>query len=206
MAVGVFAQRPDTLEAKHYIPTGIRVGTDLISLGKIPWSDQFDGWEAAADVDFDRYYLTAEVGRWEKNFVGDRQRYTNDGSYYRIGADVNFLLKDPDKNMFFMGLRYAHSKFNEQLTYSTTEPVFSNIDRTVTNNGMKAGWGEVTLGLRVKVWKELWMGYTARMKVAPTVGTSGEFEVYDIPGFGLASKTVYWGFNYQLYWRFRKCR
>lgn len=204
LPVLTWAQRPDTLKAKDYIPTSVRVGVDLISLAKIPLSNQFDGWEASADVDFYRYYLTAEVGSWEKKFTGETQQYANSGNYFRVGADVNFLLKDPDKNMFFLGLRYAHSNFREQLNYSLTDPVFGAIQQQFTNSAMRAGWGEVTLGLRVKIWKELWMGYTARMKVAPTVGTKGQFDVYDIPGFGLASKNTYWGFNYQLYWRFTR--
>lgn len=203
----VQGQKTDTTDWKDiYGPTGIRFGTDLISLAKIPFSNQFDGWEVTADVDFYKYYLTGEIGSWEKTFVSSEQTYTNSGNYFRIGADVNLLLKDPERNMFFLGLRYAHSKFSEQLAFNTVDPVFGPLQQNLSNSAMKAGWAEVTLGLRVKIWKQLWMGYTARLKVAPTIGTQGEFEPYDIPGYGLASKSTYWGFNYQLYWRipFRK--
>jgi hypothetical protein len=50
------------------------------------------------------------------------------------------------------------------------------------------------------------MGYTARMKFAPGVKGGGALVPYDIPGYGLAAKAPYWGFNYQLFWRipFRK--
>ena len=27
------------------------------------------------------------------------------------------------------------------------------------------------------------------------------FDSYDIPGFGLPFKGLYWGFNYQVFWR-----
>lgn len=202
LSQAALGQESDTTDWKDiYRPTGIRFGTDLISLAKIPFSDQFDGWEVAADVDFYKYYLTAEVGSWQKTFVSPDQSYSNSGNYFRIGTDVNLLLKDPERNMFFLGLRYAHSKFSEQLSYSTDDPVFGPFQQVSNNSGMKAGWGEVTLGLRVKIWKLLWMGYTARLKVAPTIGTESEFEPYDIPGYGLATKSTYWGFNYQLYWR-----
>lgn len=196
------AQSSDSTKTnKSYWPTGIRLGADLIALAKIPLSDQFDGWEASVDVDLTRYYVTIEVGNWEKSKLSPSQSYTNSGTYFRIGADANFLLKDPDKNMFFLGLRYGRSAFNEQLSYSLSDTVYGDIQKTVSNESMTAGWGELTVGLRVKIWKELWMGYTARLKVAPSVGTPGEFIPYDIPGYGLASKKSYWGFNYQIYWR-----
>lgn len=200
-SVGVLAQKADTVKNK-YLPTGIRFGTDLIALGKIPLSDQFDGWEVSADVDFYRYYFTFEYGNWQKTKSSIDQSYSNSGNYFRVGADVNLLLKDPDRNMFFVGLRYGRSSFDEVLTYVSSDAVFGNATVVKLNNGMVSGWGEVTVGLRVKLWKELWMGYTARLKISPSIDDSGEFIVYDIPGYGLASKPTYWGFNYQLYWRF----
>lgn len=184
------------------MPTGIRIGTDLIALAKIPLSNQFDGWEVSADLDFYKYYLTFEYGNWQKTKSSIDQSYSNSGNYFRVGVDVNLLLKDPDKNMFFVGLRYGRSSFDELLTYDLSDPVFGNTTEIRSNNGMVSGWGEVTVGLRVKLWKELWMGYTARLKMSPSIDEGGEFIVYDIPGYGLASKRTYWGFNYQLYWRF----
>lgn len=174
----------------------------MISLAKIPLSDKFDGWEVSADVDFYKYYLTVEYGNWERTINSPDQNYSNSGNYFRVGADVNLLLKDPDKNMFFVGLRYGQSSYDERLQFSITDPVFGDSNQALSNLGMRSSWGEVTLGLRVKIWSQLWMGYTARLKVAPSVDNNGEFIVYEIPGYGLASKSTYWGFNYQLYWRF----
>ncbi len=198
-----YGQQVDTLQTKKsYVPTGIRIGTDLIALGKIPLSDRFDGWEISGDVDFYRNYLTVEVGNWQRTLVSATQNYSNDGGYYRVGVDVNLLLKDPDKNMFFIGLRYGHAQFDEKFEYTVNDEVFGEIQQTLENTGMKAGWGEVTLGLRVKIWKQLWMGYTARLKMSSQVNGNAGFVPYEIPGYGLASKSTYWGFNYQLYWRF----
>lgn len=203
LSLPLTAQKNDSTKTrKDYWPTGIRIGTDLIALAKIPLSDQFDGWEVSADMDLDRYYFNVEMGNWEKSKISPGQSYSNSGNYFRVGADANFLLKDPDRNMFFIGLRYGRSSFREQLNYSISDAVFGDFQKTVSNESMTAGWGEITVGLRVKIWSELWMGYTARLKVAPTVGTTGEFIPYDIPGYGLAAKKSYWGFNYQLYWRF----
>src|SRR5687767_3263145 len=87
-------------EKHSFLPTGIRLGTDLISLIRTQTDESFRGYEFNADVDFYRYYLTVEAGHWERYFTPDGEVYTSDGNYLRIGVDVNFLLKDPDKNMF----------------------------------------------------------------------------------------------------------
>ncbi len=49
------------------MPTGVRVGTDLLALATPYFDDTFKEWEMSADVDFDRFYFVAEVGYWAKD-------------------------------------------------------------------------------------------------------------------------------------------
>lgn len=182
-------------------PTGIRFGTDLISLGKNFTNSSLSGWEANADVDFGRYYAALDYGSWSRDQPITNGTYKNDGRYLRIGLDINFLLKDPDKNMFFIGFRYARSNFNEHVVYQTSAIDFGDFQMESSNLGAKAGWVELTTGLRVKVWKQFWMGYTARMKFLPSINGNPAFETYEIPGFGQTFKGIYWGFNYQAFWQ-----
>lgn len=200
-----WAQKTDA-DTTDYLPTGIRIGTDLISLGKSFAGDKFDGWEVNADIDFRRYYLTADYGNWARNVSIENGSYTNNGSYFRIGADVNFLLKDPDRNMFFLGMRYGRASFKEQVVYQVRDTIFGDAGYALENADLRARWAELTLGLRVKIWKHLWMGYTAKMKFFPKVNNQTEITTYDIPGYGLAAKRTYYGFNYQIFWKipFRK--
>ena len=50
---------------------------------------------------FSRYYVAIEVGRWGRTLNSDSAAYANSGSYWRAGVDVNFLTKDPERNVFF---------------------------------------------------------------------------------------------------------
>ena len=75
------------------------------------------------------------------------------------------------------------------------------VGKTYTNSDLKAGWGELTTGLRVKMWKFFWMGYTARYKFGLNEKKSGEFSSYDIPGYGKTENQSTWGFNYQILFR-----
>lgn len=191
---------PDSLR-KIMKPTGIRFGSDLIATGKTFLDNPLTGWELNADVDFGRYYLAVDYGAWARKDSLSNGYYENDGRYLRVGVDINFLLKDPDRNMFFIGFRYGRSSFDEQLTYVTTTTDFGDIQTSSMNSNASAGWGEMTTGLRVNIWKPIWMGYTARLKFFPGVKGNAEIDTYDIPGYGKTSKNVYWGFNYQIFYR-----
>src|ERR1051326_5259221 len=72
---------------KDFKPTGIRIGTDLIDLGKTFGGKTFQGWEVNGDVDFANYYLAADIGSWSRNVLIPNGQYTNGGNYFRIGAD-----------------------------------------------------------------------------------------------------------------------
>lgn len=187
------------------LPTGIRFAVEAIGPGKAFSGSEIRATEFAADTDFGKYFVTAEFGRSERSMTIPGGSYNNNGTYLRIGADVNFLRKDPDRNMFFLGARYARAIYDEEVSYlSTTE--FGDQLKRVANNNISAGWLELTAGLKVRVWKIFWMGYTARMKFAPSTPSDSPMIPYEIPGYGLTFKKPWWGFSYYLMVRipFRK--
>jgi len=183
-----------------FLPTGIRVGVDLISLIRSQTDDSFSGYEVYADADFAHYYLAIEAGRWERNFITDEEHYVNGGNYFRVGIDVNFLRKNAGKNMFFFGMRYGRSRYSEYLTI-INDPVWGAVDVNYSNTDIHASWGELTTGLRVKMLKFFWMGYTARFKFGLNTNEASELISYDVPGYGKAGNETTWGFNYQLLFR-----
>ncbi len=194
-------QKPDSLRMRFY-PRSIRFGTDLISLIKSQTTSTFTGWEVNADIDCGKYFMAVDYGSWGRNYdLRNGGDYTNSGTYWRAGMDANLLRKDPDKNLVFLGFRYGHSSFSESSNIHISDPFFGDVQKHVTNPAVTAAWGELTGGLRVKIWKEFWMGYTARMKFAPTVTGETGMTTYDIPGYGRNVKGFYWGFNYQIFWR-----
>jgi hypothetical protein len=183
---------------KYYLPTGVRIGTDAISLSRNFYDESFKGWEGNIDVDFHRYFLTVDYGNWERSYEReDRLKYTNNGNYFRVGADVNFLTKDPDRNMFFVGGRYGHSNFDEYF-YLVDYENDVGYERPYYNTNVPAHWFELTTGVRVKIWSALWMGYTARFKFGLQTGDTPEMLPHDVPGYGRTDKESYWGFNYQI--------
>lgn len=189
--------RVDTVRHK-YLPTGIRFGTDVISLVKTRTQSNFHGWEANAEVDFDRYFFTVEYGAWGRNLGSDSAAYANDGKFWRVGVDVNFLTHDPDHNVFFLGGRYGRSVFSENMSLISSDPVWGVLSDDFQHSDVHAWWLELTAGLRVKVWKIVWLGYTARFKFALKNDETTDMLPYDVPGFGRTDKETTWGFNYYL--------
>ena len=213
--IAVFAQKTDTVKhpvdtiKNKFAPTGIRFGTDLISIAKSQYVKSFTGWEANAEIDFYRYYLAIDYGTWGRTYFhkpdsagASSSQYANSGNYYRVGVDVNFLKKDPDKNVFFIGFRYGHSKFKEDFSGIEIDPFTQNpVNLAYQNPNVKAHWLELTSGLRVKMWKFIWMGYTARFKFALKYSNTDELIPSDVPGYGRTDRQIYWGFNYQIFFR-----
>ncbi len=175
---------------------------DLISIAKSHYVKSFSGWEVNAETDFYRYYLAAEYGKWSRTYFPDNGYYTNDGNYFRVGVDVNFLKKDPERNVFFIGLRSGHASFSEYFSVDINDPLWgSALGREYVNSNMKARWLELTTGLRVRMWKFIWMGYTARFKFGLKTRGNETMLPSDVPGFGRTDKETTWGFNYNLLFR-----
>lgn len=182
---------------KHkYVPTGIRIGTDLISLVKTRTQSNFHGWEANGEIDLDRYFFALEYGTWGKDLASDSASYSNEGAYWRAGIDVNFLTQDPDRNVFFLGARYGRSVFSERMSITSSDPIWGLLYDDFQHSDVHASWIELTAGLRVKLWKILWLGYTGRFKFGLKTDKTEDMLPYDVPGFGTTDKETTWGFSY----------
>jgi hypothetical protein len=192
--------KEDTVPAvkKDYRPTGIRIGTDALGIARNFYDESFSGWEINGDIDFHRYLAAVDFGSWSREFKPDVGSYSSKGNYWRLGADVNFLLKDPDRNLLFFGVRYGRSTFSETYEVQTIDPVWGTFSNTYVNSDINGRWFELTGGIRVKIWKMLWMGYTGRFKFGLKTNDSGAMIPSDVPGYGRTDKDNTWGFNYQI--------
>lgn len=200
--MGAWAQKKakaDTLKLPWKV-TAIRAGIDLVQPVKSYLVNDFSGWEVQGDVELRHLYPTLEIGHWSRNVALHNGQYENSGSYFRLGADVNLLKKDVDRNMFFLGFRLGRSKFDERLDYTIDSPVFPEVSKSITSSNVTATWGEITTGLKAKIAGGLWMGFTGRIKFAPS-DHNRELQTYDIPGYGLTFKKPWWGFNYYVMWK-----
>jgi hypothetical protein len=195
----------DTLTFRDFIPTGIRVGVDVLALIRSRYDDGYEGWEFNAEADVHRYFLAFEMGNSQLDLISDPNAngkqgalsfYSNQGTYFRIGADMNFLPRDRHGNVLFIGARYGRSIFSESLTTTADDPVWGTRPVEFHTEDASARWFEISGGLRVRLWKILWVGYTARYKFGLSAKDTGSMEPHDVPGYGSNEKNSTWGFNY----------
>ena len=198
-------------QAGRYAPSSIKLGADPGTLGYMLFSEKRGFFEAEADIDIDRFFIVGNYGFSDYLLDEPTYRYESNGSYLRLGADINFMHQDPNLNIAFFGLRYASSSFDEKLDYNTqaviqSETGWPNTQETVTNTNAKASWFEMVTGMKIRVVKQLYMGFTLRYKLFMKVRQVEELRTYYVPGFGKNVSSSAFGFNYYISYRlpFRK--
>lgn len=184
----------------------------------------FDGIMAAAGSHYGGADVWANVGLWNWLFptvelgIGsarktpDGNNYTYKGwpaFYAKIGADYNFLYKSNPQYQLFVGLRCGFSSFRYSLEDVTFRNDYWQQTQTESFNSLSstAVYGEALLGLKVNLWKNLSMGWSARyrfmfsnpptrMKADSGAPFGGEFHPWYIPGYG--PRTSHFGFTFSL--------
>jgi len=186
-------------EDKDFRPSIVKLSADIIPVGESFFGTKSGGHFQGA-IDFYNYFFVAEYG-FEQIDRGtiETYNYENNGSYWRIGPEVNFLKYDQLGNSLTFGLRFAQSNFNDQIEFQSVGP-FGELGITESNPNARATWAEMTAGLNVRVWKGFYMGYTIRFKFLRSVKNTGDFTPYDIPGWGQYRKENVAGFSYFLGW------
>lgn len=186
-----------------YVPTGVRIGADILGPILYAFDNRNLSYEFTAEVDFDRYYLVAEVGHQQFNEVNENVDYSMNGNFFRIGPEVNFLKSDNLLNSLTFGLRYSWSSFNEKVTGDVTEPNWGAVPVNFDVNN-KSTWVEMTTGVKVRVYKGFFMGYIFRFRfLRQATVPDVPFSAYYVPGYGYADQANTWGFRYYVLYRFQ---
>lgn len=113
--------------------------------------------------------------------------YKGKPSFYgKIGVNYNFLYKsNPDYQVYF-GLRCGFSSFSYDITDITINSSYWDQTNKFSIMGQKAHavYGEVLGGIKVKLWKNISMGWSARYKIKGKVKNGSNSNPWFIPGYG----------------------
>ncbi len=198
-------------QAGRWAPSAVRVGVEPGAVGYMVFSEKRGFFEATADLDLNNIYLAMDYGISTFQLNEATYKYENDGRYLRFGADINIMKADKNFNVMFFGIRYARAVFSDNLKYETSavlqsETGWPSTEESVSNTNVKSNWIEMTAGLKIRIFKQLYGGFTARYKFLKTIRDAGTLKPYYVPGFGKNVNNDAWGLNYYLYYRipFRK--
>ena len=117
-------------------------------------------------------------------------RYKGKPSFYgKIGANYNFLYKSNPDYQFHFGLRGGYSNFRYDITDITINSSYwgESNEFSLLNQKAHALYGEVLLGLKVKLWRNISMGWDARYRFKFKVTNGPNSTPWFIPGYGASS-------------------
>ena len=187
---------------------GVRVGVDLYKLTRGLYDSNYKGIELVGDYRLTKnYYAAAEIGSENKTTEDDRLNTTTKGTYLKVGFDYNVYENWLDmENIISIGLRGGFSTFNQELNsfkIYNPNPYWGELPWQTSGksyNGLTAGWIEVVAGVKVKVYNNIFVGFSLRMNTLLfDKKPSDNFENLYIPGFNRTYAGNFGaGFNYTI--------
>jgi len=184
---------------KDYKPSMIILGYNTIPLMRTVFFNGSAAQNGQVGVNFANNFLMVDFGVQQTERIGESFTYNNRGTFYRVGIETNLLKNVTDANSLNLGLRYARSRFSDDMQM-TDDYGFGEVTINTKNDVVKSRWWELTFGLNVKVYKQIYFGYLIRYKLYKVNKGLGELYPYDLPGFGLNENDTSVGFDYYIRW------
>lgn len=172
-----------------------RIATNFIYTDKKGYEMQFDYLLRGNN------YLVFETG-FGKNIVDySNLKYDNNGVFLKIGIDKNVIdiLNNRDFDIFFIGIRYGVGVGKrDSATFSTPSYFGPPSEGGTPAENYFIHWGELTLGLKVEIFKQVFVGWNARIKFLFNAGAFQEIAPSYVPGYGAGDKPVVAGGNFYI--------
>ena len=179
----------DSIEDVYKDRYGIRIGIDIIQPVYSLFDENKKGLEIVADYRITKIiYAAAELGYNDVTTYEDFYNFTTNGSYIKLGADVNVYKNWIGmENIILVGLRYGFSIFNQTLNQGiiNADPFLPEEELTepVTYNSLNASWFSVVLGIKVEVLHNLFLGFSFSGNSLISSKEPENFKNLFIPGF-----------------------
>lgn len=202
-------QQEPPKEPKHKYPllNSVLVGIDLFSPVANLFGQKYGNYEASVELDLhNRFFPIWEIGIGQSNSTPEDMNFTYIGKpalYNRIGLNYNIKYNSLSSDYFYIGLRYGFSAFHYDIKNIHLDSPYWNPDSPVTaeilNQKSRAQWVEGLLGVRMKIYKGLMMGWSVRYKWKIKVKDNFQSSPWFIPGFGNSGSSV--AFTYSIYYK-----
>ncbi|MGB5275199.1 MAG: DUF6048 family protein [Flavobacteriaceae bacterium] len=188
-------------------PYGLRVGIDLSRPLTSFFNKDYTGLEFVGDYRLSQnLYLAGELGNEKKTKQEDLYHFTTSGSYLKVGVDYNTYGNwYGEQNMITVGGRYAVASFSQTLnnyelfdTYRYWNPNGFTPGSSIAEEfkGRTASWIEAVVGIKMEVFKNLYLGGSIRMGILVGNKESERFPNLFIPGFNKVTDGSGFGVGY----------
>lgn len=176
---------------KDSIPVfcGFSVSFDLVGAGMLMFSD-YGQYEAALRINLhDEWFpiVEAGIGKADRDDEVTLLHYKTSAPYFKIGIDKNLLKDKHGPNRLYVGLRYAFTSYNVDISRPNfADPVWKwDTPFEIKDAPCKLHWAEAVIGIDAKIWGPFHLGWSARYKLRLS-HKEGEFgKTWYAPGFGI---------------------
>ena len=187
---------------------GLRIGIDISKPIRSFLEDDYQGLELLADFRISHnVYIAGALGNEEKTTQEDNYNFTTSGSYLKVGLDWNTYENWYGmENIINLGFRVGASTFSQTLNsyqiYNTNqywEEIQSGItgeDMLGEYSGLNAIWAEIVLGIKVELFRNVFMGASVNLNYLINNTEAGNFPNLFIPGFNKVTDGSKFGVGY----------
>ena len=141
------------------------------------------------------------------SFMGNGEIFSYEGAiqayvlnkYYPV-LEIGYAIN----NVFLAGARLGFSSFKYDMTNIVVTDDYWNETTTLnfSNEPATKLWFEVVAGMRVEIFKNIYMGWSIRNRHILGQSVTGEMSPWYIPGFGKNINGSNWGVNYSVGYKF----
>lgn len=138
---------------------------------------------------WNRFQPTLELGLGWANSAPDDRNYSYRGKpspYVKVGANYNFIFKSVPDYQALIGIRLGYSNFRYDITSFSYNNSYwdEHIIADIRGERSHALWGELAVGLKVKIWDRIAMGWMLRYHNMFNYGKSEHSRPWFVPGYG----------------------
>lgn len=185
----------------------VRIGADLGTIVYNFAQENRTGYNFIADYALPKnVYLNLGTGFGKGNVDYDHLKYSTQSYFIRAGVDKSLLdqLSKNDFDIAFIGAAYGLGIGQRSAaSYTVPTPFGPDISGTSPQQNFVVHWGELTAGIRVELWNNIFAGWNVRARFLLNTGVFDELAPNFIAGYGKADKATSFGFNFYLCYAFR---
>ncbi len=154
-----------------------------------------------------KYFPVVEAGVAGISRASDSEvQFQSNGAFAKLGLDIPALkAKEPGmmQNFFLAGFRLGMSHFNYSFNNLSFNDDYWGGSDTFDTGSLSATkfWLELNAGIRVDVFRNIYMGWTIRNKHIINKNKPGAVAPWYIPGYGQEEGSS-WGLAYTVGYRF----
>lgn len=195
------AKGPANLYPRIYsVAVGVNIWDPLMRI----FGQKYGLFDINAEMSFhNRFQTIMELGLGKANSTPDGMNftYTTPLSFYgKVGGSYNFLYNSDPSYRFTAGLLLGYSAFHYSIEDVSVKSDYwgQQTGFSINNQHSHALWAEFALGLRVKIYDRLFMGWNIRYRFMINYGKNQYGAPWYIPGMGARNQNI--GGSFSIYY------